>query len=77
MFIDFYVPSILCGYRQSLSENIGVGSRNKASSPIEYYKDNLKMPVHNKKREVFPPVKVLKLLRSVGKSIHIALACSQ
>ncbi len=44
---------------------------------IEYYKDNPKLPVYTKKKEVLGPLAVFKLLRSVGTSLLISVACLQ
>lgn len=69
---------VICSkWKCSSDEESDSSSGDEAFRVTEYYKDNPKLPVYTKKTEVLGPLRVVNLLRSVGTSLPISVACIQ
>jgi len=64
-------------WKCSSDEESDSSSGHEAFRVTEYYKAKPKLPVYTKKTEVLGPLRVVKLLRSVGTSLPISVACIQ
>jgi len=64
-------------WKCSSDEESDSSSGDEAFRVTEYYKAKPKLPVYTKKTEVLGPLRVVKLLRSVGTSLPISVACIQ
>ena len=69
-------PFVICS-KWKCSSDEESDSGDEAFRVTEYYKDNPKLPVYTKKPEALAPLRVVKLLRSVGTLLPISVACMQ
>jgi len=69
--------AICSKWKCSSDEESDSSSGDEAFRVTEYYKAKPKLPVYTKKTEVLGPLRVVKLLRSVGTSLPISVACIQ